>query len=32
MKIYVLTDGYYSDYHIIGVTDNKEVAERMCMH
>lgn len=28
MKIYVITSGDYSDYHIIGVTDKKEVAEQ----
>lgn len=32
MKIYVLTDGYYSDYHIIGCTDKKDVADRLCMY
>ena len=28
MKVYVITSGDYSDYHIIGVTDKKEVAEQ----
>ena len=29
MKIYVLTQGNYSDYHIIGVFTDKEKADRM---
>ena len=29
MKIYVLTAGEYSDYHICGVTDNEEEAKKL---
>ena len=28
MKVYVITQGEYSDYHIVGVTLDKEVAEK----
>ena len=27
MKVYVVTSGEYSDYHIVGVTLDKQVAE-----
>lgn len=30
MKIYVITKGEYSDYHICAVTENKEKAEILC--
>lgn len=30
MKIYVVTDGEYSDYHIVGVTDKLEKAVALC--
>lgn len=30
MKVYVITAGDYSDYHIIGVTADKKVAEKYC--
>ena len=29
MKIYVVTKGYYSDYHIITATTDKELAYRI---
>ena len=29
MKVYVITKGSYSDYHIVGVTTGKDVAERI---
>lgn len=29
MKIYVVTNGCYSDYHICGVTDKKDEAEKL---
>lgn len=29
MKVYVVTDGNYSDYHICGVAASKETAERI---
>ena len=28
--VYVCTEGEYSDYHICGVFDNKELAEKFC--
>ena len=28
MKVYIITQGEYSDYHIVGVTLDKEVAEK----
>ena len=30
MKIYVIQKGQYSDRHVIGITDNKKKAERIC--
>jgi hypothetical protein len=30
MKVYVLTQGEYSDYHIIGVYSTKEKAQEVC--
>lgn len=30
MKIYVVTEGDYSDYHIVGVTTDRETAEAYC--
>ena len=32
MKIYVVTDGDYSDYHICGVAVTKEMAEKITEH
>lgn len=30
MKVYVVTEGDYSDYHIVGVTTDRETAEAYC--
>ena len=30
MKVYVVTEGDYSDYHIVGVTTEREMAEAYC--
>ena len=30
MKVYIVTSGLYSDYHIDAVCDNKETAQRIC--
>lgn len=30
MKVYVITEGEYSSYHIVGVTADKKVAETYC--
>ena len=30
MKVYVLTQGEYSDYHIVGVYSTKEKAQELC--
>ena len=30
MKVYIVTEGEYSDYHIVGVFATREAAEKYC--